>query len=554
MKIVILSALFLFADQHARAQALTWGGWTPDRYEVLFSNPVCPAQNFVSYRPRNPAPIVISNAAGDLVKISPQRSDVPMVNVGPEGIPTLGGGFRKDIPANVYCDTSDFLASTRRGADNPYRKTDSPLNRIEDWVSESKSGDELFVASFSLSMGSVADWICDAAKRGVKTKVFIHEPERTSGAYVNLKSCPGVELLEFASEGRLAHMKSVMVVMNNPEHGSDLQGKVRVSFQSGNISTGTWGHQENWNFVTQDRGHWFSQDHICLRDAITSETVGNLGKLYNLLDDCRAARGIDALRRQDDQMQSFFIPKSGGVFNDRRELKTLLKEIPKARRVWIAAHHLTEPDLIKALALRLKAEPGQFDVRIIIDSELFWANYEDKASTSFSRQVDGLVYGESDSLTSYCQYRSPAEEAREQRCSLFSRGDFGDSIERLLDDKGPRSNRAWGPRTLALAGAQLKMFESNHLSKMLFHNKFIVFEYKEPEGQIKGSVFTGAGNLSKSGFERNFENYYLMRIPHVFAAFQQQFLDLFLRAQFESDLPLTWDYSTTDGELRPYAN
>ncbi|MFY7928478.1 MAG: hypothetical protein ACOVS5_06375, partial [Oligoflexus sp.] len=65
-------------------------------------------------------------------------------------------------------------------------------------------------------------------------------------------------------------MKSVMVVMNNPEHGSDLQGKVRVSFQSGNISTGTWGHQENWNFVTQDRGHWFSQDHICLRDAITS--------------------------------------------------------------------------------------------------------------------------------------------------------------------------------------------------------------------------------------------------------------------------------------------
>jgi hypothetical protein len=176
------------------------------------------------------------------------------------------------------------------------------------------------------------------------------------------------------------------------------------------------------------------------------------------------------------------------------------------------------------------------------------------AYRSFPRNHDSAPNTTNDPGLPLLDGHLQAEEAREQRCSLFSRGDFGDSIERLLDDKGPRSNRAWGPRTLALAGAQLKMFESNHLSKMLFHNKFIVFEYKEPEGQIKGSVFTGAGNLSKSGFERNFENYYLMRIPHVFAAFQQQFLDLFLRAQFESDLPLTWDYSTTDGELRPYAN
>jgi hypothetical protein len=42
--------LFLFHT------ALQTGGWTPEAYEVLFTNPVCPQQRFVSYHPRNPPP------------------------------------------------------------------------------------------------------------------------------------------------------------------------------------------------------------------------------------------------------------------------------------------------------------------------------------------------------------------------------------------------------------------------------------------------------------------------------------------------------------------
>ncbi len=525
------------------ASRLRANGWTAETYEVLFTNPVCPRQKFISYRPRNVSPIEILDAAQKAHKVSPKRDQVNEVKLDERGIPTLSGGFRTHIPGNVFCDSNDFEASNKRGSENPYRSKDSPIHRIQDWIQSTKSSDELFIASFSLSMASVANWTCEAAQRGVRVKVFMHEPDFGSGAFDIISKCPGVELLQFKSSGRLAHMKSIMVVYNNVEHSESLKDKVRVSFQSGNISSGTWGHHENWNFITQDRQHWLSQDHICLRDAITPETVGNLGKLYQLLDQCRETHGVNAARAQDSGIRNYFIPKSGGAYDDRKELDKLTAEIEKSSAVWIAAHHLTEPDLVKTLALRLKNNPN-FKVRMLIDSELFWANFRDSENQGLSWKVDGKVYGESDSVSSYCQWAIPEEKVRDVRCSLFNRGEFGDPIDELLQDQA--SKLAYGPRTLELAGAELRMMESNHLAKMLFHNKIIIFHYENPMGDIKGSVFTGAGNLSKAGFDKNFENYYLVTIPHVHEAFRVQFESLFNRAAAAQDLPLTWDYRTVD--------
>jgi hypothetical protein len=89
------------------------------------------------------------------------------------------------------------------------------------------------------------------------------------------------------------------------------------------------------------------------------------------------------------------------------------------------------------------------------------------------------------------------------------------------------------------------------MGKMLFHNKIIIFEYATPEGDRPGSVFMGAGNLSSAGFEKNFENYYLVSIPHVYEAFRQQFTLLFNRGSYTRDLPVTWDYKTQDGRILP---
>ncbi|HYX38410.1 MAG TPA: phospholipase D-like domain-containing protein [Oligoflexus sp.] len=533
--------------------SLLSGGWTEASYEVLFSNPVCSRQKFLSYRPRNPEPLTLTGSTGDF-KISPERSKVPEIAVGPEGIPTLGGGLRQHIPGNIFCDATDFAASSQRGRDNPYRDTDSPINRIQDWIESTQASDELFIASFSLSMKSVATWTCEAAGRGVKVKVFIHEPDSSSGAIDVLSQCPGVELLQFKSKGRLAHLKSLMIAYNNPAHDANLRDKVRVSFQSGNISSGTWGHHENWNFVTQDRLHWFSQDHMFLRDAINAETVSNLGKLYQQLDACREAKGVETARSQDSFMKNYFIPKSGGVYDDRKELDGMVQEVQKASEVWIAAHHLTEPELITALALKLKSDPT-FKVKMLVDSELFWANSQVPIDQGLAWQVDDKVYGQSGSLTSSCQWGILETKAKDVRCSLFSRGEFGDPLEVILAAKGTKdANKfSYGPGTLQAAGAELRFVENNHLGKMLFHNKFMIFKSNAEDQGAPGAVFTGAGNLSKAGFDKNFENYYLVRVPHVYASFRQQFTRLFEKASMEKDLPLTWDVRTVDDGYEAYA-
>ena len=56
----------------------------------------------------------------------------------------------------------------------------------------------------------------------------------------------------------------------------------------------------------------------------------------------------------------------------------------------------------------------------------------------------------------------------------------------------------------------------------LQHNKFIIFTGKEGGG----SVFTGAGNLTNAAFEKNFENFYIIKRPFVYFSFRLQYFHL----------------------------
>ena len=54
----------------------------------------------------------------------------------------------------------------------------------------------------------------------------------------------------------------------------------------------------------------------------------------------------------------------------------------------------------------------------------------------------------------------------------------------------------------------------------LQHNKFLIFT-----GPLHNnySVFTGAGNLTGAAFEKNFENFYLIKDPAVYFMFRLQY-------------------------------
>ncbi|MBX3198316.1 MAG: hypothetical protein KF894_09235 [Labilithrix sp.] len=87
---------------------------------------------------------------------------------------------------------------------------------------------------------------------------------------------------------------------------------------------------------------------------------------------------------------------------------------------------------------------------------------------------------------------------------------------------------------LAAAGVDVRYMETNQGSGYLHHNKFIVFE--TPQGD---SVFTGAGNFTGTAFADNFENFYLITIPHVVEAMKAQQEHLFALGTAQADLPTT---------------
>jgi len=59
----------------------------------------------------------------------------------------------------------------------------------------------------------------------------------------------------------------------------------------------------------------------------------------------------------------------------------------------------------------------------------------------------------------------------------------------------------------------------NPESMQLQHNKFLIFTFSGNSG----AVFAGAGNLTTSAFNTNFENFYYIRIPEVYRAFMRQY-------------------------------
>ena len=507
-------------------------------YEVLFTKPTCPAQNFVDYRP--PAVSETYERLLDEASLTAKPNEallafdeLPRTTL-PTGIETIGGSIRQTIPAGVFCDDDDREASLVRAEDSAIRDTDSPYLRVFDWLDTLKPGDKAFVASMSFSSNEVATALCAKAVAGVEVKVFLHEPGRPNTAFTILQECQtsegsaALELIQYPKgRERLAHMKTIVLEYLNPQHDAALQGKVRYTFQSANLSSsGLWGHHENWSFITSTNDHWLAQDHLCLRDTVSDENLSDLNNFYTSLTRCRDEKNITSRRLVDQDIQAFFTPVfSNAGYNDRRALRTMLaEELGRSQKVQIAIHHLTDRQLLAALEAGLRA--GDFELELLLDDDLFWTDFA-SSSRPYVDENERRYYEPLD-YSRRCDWGKTRDEA--ERCfTIFRRAEYLSIRDYLI-----------------AAGARVKYIEANHLGFKLFHHKFMIFTYRQPVDGYRSAVFTGAGNFSKSGFERNFENYYLVRRPGFVEAFKINFERLFQLGVDRQQLPITWDYSTRD--------
>jgi phosphatidylserine/phosphatidylglycerophosphate/cardiolipin synthase-like enzyme len=391
-------------------------------YDVLFTNPVC--QTYSYDEP-------VESADGEVML--------------------------EQKPQNVYCTREDAEASGQR--------PESPEFRLVEWVSALDDGDELFLAYLSYSNRVVGQALCDAAERGVDVTFVL---DKNTARSDELEACGGTVLIR-GHQGSVgfAHNKIFMVNPNRPGPGDEDEDFMRLSFGSGNMSSGAVLHHENWHFLEVARDSFFVESHRCLIEALVdpAKTDGK-GAFRRAMNDCRA----DIEFEEEDDIKAYFIP---ALEDSRAATAKLVESIEAAASVDIGAHRFSYTEMVNALADRI-ASDADFTVRLVADDDLYWLRPINDASPE---QVGPNDFFEADKV--------------DQLAAAGEEGQF-----------------------------EVRYMETNHSLHLLHHNKFLIFS--DMEGQPDG-VLCGSANLTGTGFEGNLENIYYIDIPHVVDAYKAQY-------------------------------
>ncbi|MDX2090917.1 MAG: phospholipase D-like domain-containing protein [Kofleriaceae bacterium] len=351
-------------------------------------------------------------------------------------------------PKNVWCSREDMAASAARPT--------SPQYKLLEWLEPLGGDDEIFLAYLSFSNVAVADRLCALAEAGAKV-TFVLDAASTQSD--RLAQC-GAEILLRGHAGSIgyAHNKFILI---NPRGDSE---HMKMTFSSGNMSSGVVTHHENWHFIDVARDSYFAQNHICLMDAqISEEASSGRTQFRNALNACREQ--IEAPEETD--IKSFFIPHTD---DRKRAQRYLLDPIEDAASIDLGAHRFGHTALVNKLTERLEA--GELTVRMVADDDLYWLDPE---------------AGDADEVGANLGFEAANVAKLEQA--------GGDNFE-------------------------IRYFETNHNEHLLHHNKYLV--YRKANGKPFGLI-AGAANLTGSGFNDNFENIYFIKVPAVLKAFDTQF-------------------------------
>ncbi|MEM6289735.1 MAG: phospholipase D-like domain-containing protein [Myxococcota bacterium] len=393
-------------------------------YEVLFTNPICETYAY----------------------------DAPLA--------TVGGGTVGAKPKNVYC-TKEF------DSENSGTRDSSPQTRILEWLDETGEGDDIFLAYLSFSDGKVADALCSAIDRGADVTFVL---DKIGSKAEQVIDCGG-NVMTRGHQGSVgfAHNKILMINPRQAGPADDGEDYVRMSYGSGNMSSGTHLHHENWHFTEVARESFFVQSHLCLIDALLdpAHTDGKAA-FRAFMNECRET--ITAPPEED--LIPYFIP----VRDDSKALVERLElSIDEAETIDIGAHRFSFTTMMEALKVRLADAERPFHLRFVADDDLYWL---DPLAPSEGSEIGPNTFNE-------------AIKLRELREADGGQGRFEE-----------------------------KYLETNEKLHLLHHNKFLVFEGM-PTG--RDALMFGSSNLTGTGFEGNLENMYYTDIPEIVGAFQNQF-------------------------------
>lgn len=295
------------------AQAANLSDLRPYKFEVLFTNPVCAEYRY-------PTPLIANDGTTLTAK-----------------------------PRNVYCKPGDLAASAGRSI--------SPQFRLIEWTNDPATK-EIFMAYLSFSNDDVARALCTAVRRGVKLSMVLDaEPaEESEGNRLaeGLKQCgTGVQVYYRGNRGGIGYAHNKVFMVNHSD-----SREVKVVFSSGNMTTGTALHHENWNFVTTSPKSHFVKAHLCLRDSLINSAETKAGFIAAMAT-CRAAITI----AEEDDVKSYFVPGEG-----RKAFNAIKSMAEAASRVDATAHRFSG-DFVRLFDALLT---GGKNIRLVTDDDIYW--------------------------------------------------------------------------------------------------------------------------------------------------------------------------------------
>lgn len=292
-----------------------------DEYTVLFTNPTC--QSYPYGAGQN---VVANDGTALLAK-----------------------------PKDAYCTSADMAASAARES--------SPEHKLISWIRDPEVT-EIFFAYLSFSNRAVGAELCTAVRERDVKITFVLDRETSLAAANELLACkpksgdparaPRLELRGHDGSIGYAHNK---LFFFNPS-----SAKPRIVFSSGNLTSGTSIHHENWHFLRVPGTSHFAGAHRCLVEGLLEHGTQKTD-FRTFVDGCRKALP----KKEESDLRTFFVPGDGN-----RASGMLVDGIAKARSIDIATHRFSYSTMVNALEKRLASE-SPAAVRIVADDDLWWA-------------------------------------------------------------------------------------------------------------------------------------------------------------------------------------
>lgn len=313
--------------------------------------------------------------AKSIKEFSPYEYNVFFTNPKCEAYPYAETTYANDgslllgKPANVYCKYGDKKQNIDR--------EDSPNFNIRK-VIENADVKELFLTYLSFSDSKVADSLCSAIEeRNVKVTLIVDSKNdtverRNQGAmakFDQVSNCKPKKSRLSKNEkpnhprtytrgniGGLgyAHNKIIMAKYKSDDK------KITLVFSSGNMSSGTVLHHENWHFLTTSTETYLASAHECIKEGMLNN-ASSKSEFKKYIKECRSKIKI----QPEDDLKLFIVPSDGKV-----AMENIVKNFKNSIKIDVAVHRFTHRSLINSM---IEATKFKKDVRLVVDDDVFWA-------------------------------------------------------------------------------------------------------------------------------------------------------------------------------------